>query len=65
MEKDVQSMFESFGTIRKISIPIDRFTQRNKGFVFVEYEERRDAEGEKERDFSVYLFFFKKKEILQ
>lgn len=44
IERDVSEMFERYGRIRKITVPMDRFTRRNKGFAFVEYEDRRDAE---------------------
>ena len=44
IERDVSEMFERYGRIRKVTVPMDRFTRRNRGFAFVEYEDRRDAE---------------------
>eukprot|EP00126_Sphaerothecum_destruens_P005147 Sdes_comp18593_c0_seq1m8735 len=44
IEKDIQELFERFGQIRAISIPIDDRTGKNKGFSFVEFQERLDAE---------------------
>lgn len=43
-ERDVSHLMERFGALRKVTIPFDRFTRRNRGFCFVEFEERRDAE---------------------
>ncbi|KAJ3128990.1 hypothetical protein HK098_002841 [Nowakowskiella sp. JEL0407] len=48
-DSDVASMFERYGRIRSIHIPVDRFTSRNKGFAFVTFEERREAEEAKDR----------------
>ncbi len=42
-------MFEPFGPLVKISLPIDRYTGRNKGFSFVEFQERKDAEAAMEK----------------
>lgn len=43
-ERDVAHLMERFGPLRKITIPTERFARRNRGFCFVEFEERRDAE---------------------
>jgi transformer-2 protein len=43
-ERDVAHLMERFGPLRKITIPVERFARRNRGFCFVEFEERRDAE---------------------
>ncbi|CAO3621732.1 unnamed protein product [Cunninghamella blakesleeana] len=43
-ERDVASLFDRYGKIVKVTIPIDNITTKNKGFAFVEFEERRDAE---------------------
>lgn len=43
-ERDVANMFERFGRIKSISVPIDRITRRNKGFAFVDFEQKLDAE---------------------
>lgn len=44
IERDVSELFERYGRIRKVTVPMDRFTRRNRGFAFVEFEDRRDAE---------------------
>ncbi|KAG0201252.1 hypothetical protein BGX33_010435 [Mortierella sp. NVP41] len=43
-EPEVEEMFKKFGTIVKITVVLDQYTGRNKGFAFVEYENRKDAE---------------------
>ncbi|ORY08100.1 RNA-binding domain-containing protein [Basidiobolus meristosporus CBS 931.73] len=43
-ERDVADLFERFGRLRNVTVTIDRYTNRNKGFAFVEFEDRRDAE---------------------
>ncbi|CAG8588157.1 4761_t:CDS:2 [Dentiscutata erythropus] len=43
-EQDVADMFERYGRLRKVTVQIDHYTGRNKGFAFVEFEDRRDAE---------------------
>ena len=43
-ERDVAHLMERFGPVRKITIPQERFARKNRGFCFVEFEERRDAE---------------------
>lgn len=43
-ERDVSHLMERFGPLRKITIPQERFARKNRGFCFVEFEERRDAE---------------------
>ncbi|KAJ3190488.1 hypothetical protein HDU85_000787 [Gaertneriomyces sp. JEL0708] len=48
-EEDVQDLFDRFGRLRSISVPYDRFTHRNKGFAFVTFEDRRDAEDAKQK----------------
>jgi len=44
IERDVSDLFEKYGRINQITMPIDQYTGRNKGFVFVEFEDRREAE---------------------
>ncbi|KAJ3021401.1 hypothetical protein HKX48_008631 [Thoreauomyces humboldtii] len=46
-EEDVQELFDRYGRLKSVSVPFDRFTGRNKGFAFVAYEDRRDAEDAK------------------
>ena len=43
-EDDLKELFEKLGKLVNVAIPLDRQTGRNKGFAFVEYEDRRDAE---------------------
>lgn len=31
-ERDVVGLFERFGRLRQVYVPIDRFTRRNKGY---------------------------------
>ena len=44
IERDVYELFERYGRLRKVTVPIDRFTRRNRGYAFVEFEDKRDAE---------------------
>ncbi|KAI8879518.1 RNA-binding domain-containing protein [Backusella circina FSU 941] len=44
LDRDVHDMFETFGRIKSITIPMDNVTSKNKGFAFIEFEDRRDAE---------------------
>ncbi|KAI9016076.1 hypothetical protein DFJ74DRAFT_679428 [Hyaloraphidium curvatum] len=37
-------MFEKYGPLVRVTVPMDRTGSRNKGFAFVEFEERKDAE---------------------
>lgn len=48
-------MFERYGRIKSVTVPMDQVTNKNKGFAFVEFEDRRDAEEafEKFDSFSV------------
>jgi len=43
-ERDIADMFEQYGRLKRITIPLDNRTHNNKGFAFVEFENRRDAE---------------------
>lgn len=43
-ERDVSNLFDRFGKVTQISVPIDRYTRRNRGFAFVEFEQRNEAE---------------------
>lgn len=42
--KDLRRLFEKYGDIGDIHIPRDRYTKQSKGFGFVRYYSRRDAE---------------------
>ncbi|KAI7871340.1 hypothetical protein BDF14DRAFT_1936163 [Spinellus fusiger] len=54
-ERDVAAMFERYGRLVKVTVPMDVLTNKNKGFSFVEFEDRRDAEDafDKFQGFSV------------
>eukprot|EP01083_Nonionella_stella_P106761 308387_1 len=44
-EDDIREAFSPFGNIIKIFMPTDRETGRPRGFGFVEYDNRKDAEA--------------------
>ncbi|KAJ3039832.1 hypothetical protein HDV00_011741 [Rhizophlyctis rosea] len=46
-DDDVKDLFDRCGRLANVKVPFDRYTGRNKGFAFVTYEERRDAEDAK------------------
>ncbi|KAI8588858.1 hypothetical protein BDZ88DRAFT_170602 [Geranomyces variabilis] len=48
-EEDVSELFDRYGRLRNVSVPQDRLTGRNKGFAFVTFEDRRDAEDAKHK----------------
>ncbi|KAI9103320.1 hypothetical protein DFS34DRAFT_363582 [Phlyctochytrium arcticum] len=48
-EEDVRDLFDRYGKLTSVSVPHDRFTGRNKGFAFVAYEDRRDADDAKNK----------------
>jgi RNA recognition motif-containing protein len=35
---------EKFGPVADVTVPMDRITRKNKGFCFVNFKDRRDAE---------------------
>lgn len=41
---DIRPHFERFGDITDVYIPKDHYTGQSRGFAFVRYSERRDAE---------------------
>jgi RNA recognition motif-containing protein len=43
-ERDISNLFDRFGRLVQISVPMDRYTRRNRGFAFIEFEQRADAE---------------------
>ncbi|ORZ09430.1 hypothetical protein BCR41DRAFT_293376, partial [Lobosporangium transversale] len=43
-EQEVEDMFKKFGTIVKVTVVMDQYTGRNKGFAFVEFDDRKNAE---------------------
>ena len=54
-EKDVSELVERYGKLVAVKVPQDRYTGRNKGFAFVQFEDRLDAEDAlaKLNDFTV------------
>ena len=40
---DIQKIFEGYGVIKDVYIPLDHFTKRAKGFAFVEFENGEEA----------------------
>lgn len=44
VEDDVRHLFEKYGALASVSVPEDKYTKRNKGFAFVEFENRPEAE---------------------
>ncbi|KAJ3191293.1 tRNA methyltransferase 2 [Irineochytrium annulatum] len=43
-ERDVIAFAERFGPVEDVTLPMDRFTKKNKGFCFLQFRDRRDAE---------------------
>ncbi|KAJ3415875.1 hypothetical protein HDV05_003939 [Chytridiales sp. JEL 0842] len=44
IEADILDLAEKFGPVVNVTIPMDRYTRKNKGFCFVNFKDRRDAE---------------------
>ncbi|KAI8847191.1 hypothetical protein BC829DRAFT_250226 [Chytridium lagenaria] len=42
-ERDVTDLAKKYGPVADCTIPMDRFTQSNKGFCFLKFQDRRDA----------------------
>mmetsp|Transcript_19346 Transcript_19346/g.27810 ORF Transcript_19346/g.27810 Transcript_19346/m.27810 type:complete len:178 (+) Transcript_19346:50-583(+) len=40
---EIRRMFEKYGDVRDVYIPLDHYTQRPRGFAFVEFHDGRDA----------------------
>jgi RNA recognition motif-containing protein len=50
-EDDLKEVFGEYGTVKKVQLPIDRETQRKRGFGFVEMEtEEEEAKAIQELD---------------
>lgn len=43
-ENDVRDIFERYAKLQRVTVPLDRTGSRNKGFAYVEFESRQDAE---------------------
>jgi RNA recognition motif-containing protein len=43
-EGDMRAIFEPFGPIKSISIPMEHEGRKNRGYCFVDFEVRADAE---------------------
>ena len=43
-EDNIQELFEQHGKVNSVKIIIDRYTQRSKGFGFVEMEDEKEAD---------------------
>lgn len=48
-ENEIRELFEKCGRLVRVTVPLDRNGVKNKGFAFVEFEERKDAEEAFER----------------
>ena len=42
--KDLRPLFEKYGDVGDVFLPTERETGRSRGFAFVRYYEKRDAE---------------------
>jgi RNA recognition motif-containing protein len=42
-ERDVQGMFEPYGAVDSVKIIVDQFTNRSRGFGFVEMQNREEG----------------------
>jgi RNA recognition motif-containing protein len=43
-EEDVQQLFEQYGEVEKVSVIMDRYTGRSRGFGFVEMPNANEAQ---------------------
>lgn len=48
-ERDVADYFERCGRLRNITVGINRKTGQSKGYAFIEFESRKDAEDAMDR----------------
>lgn len=42
-ESDIKSVFEAFGTITNIDLPINAFNSKHRGYAYIEYETEKSA----------------------
>ena len=61
-QTEILEVFSKYGEVESVFVPIDFYTQNNKGFAFVEYGDRKTAEkviglsgGVKLRDRKLYI----------
>ncbi|NEP20233.1 MAG: RNA-binding protein [Leptolyngbya sp. SIO4C1] len=38
-QEDIEQVFDEYGTVKRVTVPMDRETNRPRGFAFVEMEE--------------------------
>jgi len=43
-QEEMRDLFEKYGPVKDIYIPLDYYTRRPRGFAYVQYEDSRDAE---------------------
>ena len=53
--QDLQPLFEKYGDVGDVYIPLERGSGRSRGFAFVRYYDKRDAEV-RFRETSFYLY---------
>ena len=46
---DIRNVFEKFGEVRDVYLPMNFYTKELKGFCFVEFVQRQDAEDAVEK----------------
>jgi len=44
-QEDLEPLFEKFGDLGDVYLPMERGTGRSRGFAFVRYFDKRDAES--------------------
>ena len=48
VEREVEKLFDRYGKINEVFIPKDRYSRRSRGFAFVRFVDKLDAETAKE-----------------
>ena len=44
-EDELSAMFSEYGTVTSVKIPLDRETNRSRGFAFVEFENEEEGKA--------------------
>ncbi|MEO0457572.1 MAG: RNA-binding protein [Cyanobacteria bacterium P01_A01_bin.114] len=44
-QEDIEQVFVEYGTVKRVTLPMDRETNRPRGFAFVEMEEEAQEEA--------------------